>query len=127
VKTFTDFSVLIVSDDPGATRVLAAVFAAMDVTGITVVSSDEVPEYDHFDLAVLATGGEVEAALRAADRIRARPQSPAPHIALLTTAATPEMARAVEWGRIDDIMLKPVTIAGLTIQIERAIERRSVS
>lgn len=121
-----DFSVLIVSDDPGATRVLMAVFAAMDLAGVTVVSSHEVPDYDHFDLAILASGGEVAAALLAADRIRARHQTPRPHIVLLTLAATPEMERAVQWGRIDAIILKPVTIAGLTAQIELAIDKRAV-
>jgi len=124
LQTITHFSALVVSDDPGATRVLVAVFRAMEITRLTVVPSDEVPDYDHFDLAVIATGGEMSAALAAADRIRARHDRDGVQIVLLTLVATDEMRRAVAWGRIDAIMLKPVTIAALTEQIELALDRR---
>lgn len=124
LRTITDFSALVVSDDPGATRVLVAVFRAMDISSLTVVGSDEVPDYDLFDLAIIATGGEVAAALDAADRIRAHHGPAGVHIVLLTLAATEEMQRAVVWKRIDAIMLKPVTILALTAHIERAIDRR---
>lgn len=125
MRNITDISILVVSDDPGATKVLTAVFSAMDITCLTVVGTDEVPDYDHFDLAVLATGGEMVAALHVADRIRARAQTPRPHIALVALAASPEMERAVKWGRIDALVLKPLTIAGLTAQIEMALDRRA--
>lgn len=124
MDSITDFSVLVVSDDPGATRVLVAVFRAMGILRLTLVGSDEVPDYDHFDLAIIATGGEMSAALAAADRVRAHHGPSGIHIVLLTLAATDEMRRAVEWRRIDAIMLKPVTIHGLTAHIERAIDRR---
>lgn len=124
MRDITDISVLVVSNDPEATKVLVPVFRAMNVTSLTVVTADEVPDYDHFDLAIISTNGDVDAALEAADAIRARLDDPRPHIVLLALNATEEKKRMVAWGRIDAIMMKPVTIAGITAQIECAIDRR---
>lgn len=124
MKDITDLSVLVVSDDPGATKVLVAVFRALDVTWLTVVESHDVPDYDHFDLVVMATNGRIQTALDVADRIRARAQEPGPHIALVGLVMTEENQRSLDWGRVDAVMLKPLTISGVTAQIELALDRR---
>jgi CheY-like chemotaxis protein len=121
----TELSILIISDEPGVTRVLLAIFRALEVTRLTVVGALDVPAYDRYDLAVIANSGDVSVALDAADRVRRRDDKPGPHIVLLSVSRTEELERLVQWGRIDALMLKPVTIAGLTTQIEHAIERRA--
>lgn len=125
MKDITDLSVLVVSDDAGVTKVLVAVFRAMNVTWLTVVESQDVPDYDHFDLVVIATNGRIQTALDVADRLRARAQEPGPHIVLVGLVLTEEKRRSLEWGRIDALLLKPITISGVTTQIELALDRRN--
>lgn len=125
VKDVTDLSVLVVSDDPAVTKVLVAVLRALNVTWLTVAESHGVPAYDHFDLVMLATKSRIQAALDVADAIRARGQEPGPHIALVGVLPTEEKRRSLDWGRIDAIMLMPITIAGVTAQIELALDRRN--
>jgi DNA-binding response OmpR family regulator len=125
VRHIADLSILVVSDDPGATQVLVAVIRALNVTWLTVVESHEIPEYDRYDLAILATNNRIQTALDVADRIRAHGEPPGPHIVLLALIPSEENKRALEWGRIDAVMYKPVTISGLTTQIELCMDRRN--
>lgn len=123
MQSHTELSVLIVSDEPGATRILLAIFRSLDIKKLTVVAAADVPEYDHFHLALIAAAGDVEQALAAADRVRRAQTLPGPRIVVLAISESEALKRFIEWGRIDAVLLKPVTIHALTTQIEGAIER----
>lgn len=123
MQSHTELSVLILSEEPGETRVLLAILRAMQISDITVARCDAPPVHGHFHLALIAAGDESGAALRAADGVRQRTQQPGPYIAVVSLHETAELLRCIEWGRIDGVLRKPITIAALTDYLENAIER----
>jgi len=100
-------------------------FRALAATQITVVRAQDATANDRFDLAPNANSGCASVALDAAERVRRRDDKSGWHVVLLSVSRTEELERLVQWGRIDALTLKPVTIAGLTTPIERASERRA--
>lgn len=123
MQSHTELSVLIVSDANDMSIVLMTIFRAIDITNVTIVGSADVPEYDRFDLVLIEGVADFPRVLAVADRLRHARSGAGAHIVTLANADSGELRRSVEWGRIDAVMLKPLTISALTTQIERAIER----